>query len=238
MKGIISKLFTAARGAATEVGEGIVDANAERILDQEMREATEELDRAKGSLATLMGERTGVARQVDALRANIAEYEETAMSAMDKGNDGLATRVADRIGELEQDLSAKEDALRQYDESIRNTRQAIRTSENSLSTLRRQVSVVKATERAQQVSASVAARYSGTSSKMGSAKESLKRIQERQQKRADTMAAAEQLADEESGGDLDREIREFERKGGGRSGSAVLDRLRARKAATETEGAE
>ena len=38
MSGVLTKLWTALRGAANEAGEAAVDANATRILDQEIRD--------------------------------------------------------------------------------------------------------------------------------------------------------------------------------------------------------
>ena len=52
--GIITKIWTAMRGHATEAGQTIVDANALTILDQEMRDADTELRRSKDSLAQVM----------------------------------------------------------------------------------------------------------------------------------------------------------------------------------------
>ena len=47
---IWSKLFTALRGGASEVGESIVDQQALRILDQEIRDADSALANAKREL--------------------------------------------------------------------------------------------------------------------------------------------------------------------------------------------
>ena len=51
---IWSKLFTALRGGANEVGESIVDQQALRILDQEIRDADSALANAKRELVTIM----------------------------------------------------------------------------------------------------------------------------------------------------------------------------------------
>lgn len=58
--GLFTKLFTALRGAGTEVGEAIVDSQAMRIMDQEMRDARGHLDEAKENLAKVMAEQIGV----------------------------------------------------------------------------------------------------------------------------------------------------------------------------------
>ena len=51
---IWSKMITALRGGVNEAGESIVDSQALRILDQEVRDAGEELKRSKDSLAEIM----------------------------------------------------------------------------------------------------------------------------------------------------------------------------------------
>ena len=51
---IWAKMMTALRGGANEAGEAIVDSQALRILDQEVRDASEELKQSKDSLAELI----------------------------------------------------------------------------------------------------------------------------------------------------------------------------------------
>lgn len=49
-----SKLLTALRGGANEMGEAMVDSQALRILDQEIRDADLELRKSKEALAEIM----------------------------------------------------------------------------------------------------------------------------------------------------------------------------------------
>jgi phage shock protein A len=60
--GFFSKLFTAFRGAANETGDAIIDTQALRILDQEIRDSKVHLDAAKENLAKVMAEQMGVER--------------------------------------------------------------------------------------------------------------------------------------------------------------------------------
>jgi len=62
--GIFSKLVTALRGGATEVGESIVDSQAMRILDQEIRDADVELIRSKDALVDLMAKKKVIEQKV------------------------------------------------------------------------------------------------------------------------------------------------------------------------------
>ena len=56
---IFKKLFTAVRGGATEVGEAIVDSQAIRILEQELRDSKTALNDAKTNLTAIMAEKMG-----------------------------------------------------------------------------------------------------------------------------------------------------------------------------------
>ena len=52
-----SKIFTLFRGTATAVGQAVVDANAIRILDQEIRDASAALVRSREDLTKIMAQR-------------------------------------------------------------------------------------------------------------------------------------------------------------------------------------
>ena len=76
---ILKKLFTAVRGASTEAGEAIIDHQAIRILEQEMRDAKKHLDVAKTNLTKVMAEKMGIERKVTQLKKDLEEHERYAM---------------------------------------------------------------------------------------------------------------------------------------------------------------
>ena len=71
---ILPKLITALRGAASETGEAIVDSQQLRILDQEMRQADNDLKGARENLTQVMAERRSVERKIEELDTQIKEY--------------------------------------------------------------------------------------------------------------------------------------------------------------------
>lgn len=226
---ILAKLFTVMRGGATEAGQAVVDHQALRILDQEMRDAEKALDQAKSQLTEVMAQRQGVQREVERLTGAIAEHEDYAVKALDKGDEGLATEVAERIARYEDELKLQQDAFIQYDGGVNQLKRNIKSTERNIAAMRRQVSMVKATERVQKASAAASAQFSGSSSALGTATDSLERIKKRQQERADRMTAAAELAQEEDGGDLDKRLKDAGIVGGAAKGSDVLDRIRAKR---------
>lgn len=226
---ILAKLFTAMRGAATEAGEAVVDQQALRILDQEMRDADKELGEAKSQLTEVMAQKRGVEREVERLRGQITEHEDYAMKALDKADEALATDVAQRIAQFEEELTLQEQALAQYDSGVNQLKRSIKGTERNIAAMRRQVSMVKATERVQKASAAANARFSGSNTAMSSATGSLERIKARQQNHTDRMEAATQLAADTEGADLDKRLRDAGIVSAGKSGSDVLDRIRAKR---------
>jgi phage shock protein A len=230
---ILAKIFTAMRGAASEAGEAVIDHQALRILDQEMRDAEKELAEAKSQLTQVMAQKKGVEREVERLKSGIAEHEEYAAKALEKGDDALAQEICERIAQFEDELKVQEQALTQYDSGVNQLKRSIKSTERNIAAMRRQVSMVKATEKVQKASAAASARFSGSNTSMSKATDSLERIKKRQQERADRMDAAAQLANEEDGGDLDRRLKVAGITGGGVSGSAVLERIKAKKAGSD-----
>ena len=101
------------------------------------------------------------------------------------------------------DLKTDGDTLAQYDGSIRALKTAISETERKLARVKQQVDTVKATEAVQRAQSAVAARHSGANGKVGTALDSLERIQARQAERGARMTAAAQLESEANGGELD-----------------------------------
>jgi len=188
--GIFDKLVTALRGAVNEAGEAAVDAQALRILDQEMRDSRKHIDEAKENLAKVIAEQMGVERSVKALQKSIKEYEDYAMQALNKGEDTLALELSERIAESENQLEAEQSVLEGYNASINDLKQIIRNTENNIKAMEREVSVVKTTASVQKASSAAATKFSGSNSALRSATESLERIKQRQQQESDQMKAA------------------------------------------------
>ncbi|MBT2786122.1 MULTISPECIES: PspA/IM30 family protein [unclassified Halomonas] len=230
---MLSKIMTALRGKANETGQAVVDSQALRILDQEIRDSETHLSQSKTELTRLMGQRQLNSNKADTLESKIAELEKSAEAALDKGEEALAVEVAERMVALQDDLEAERAIVSEYDASIEKLRGAIRSTDNQLRQLKQQVSVVKATESAQKAQSAVASRHSGQNSAMSSAMESLERIKERQQLNSAQMQAADDMAAEESGSSLEARLKAAGVGGQNRKADDVLARLKAKKNAAQ-----
>lgn len=199
---ILNKILTLFRGTANEAGQAVVDKNAIRILDQELRDSTAELARSKNELTKVMAQRQLSANRGSALLAKRKEYEGYVQGAMGKGDESLAREVAVKLSEVERDLQAEASSVQQMDASIASLKGAIRDTETQLARLKQQINTVKATEAVQRAQSAVAARHSGANSKIGTALDSLERIKQRQEEQGARFEAARQLENETGEGDL------------------------------------
>jgi len=224
-----SKVFTAIKGAVSETGETIADNQAIRVMDQELREASTEIDKAKTELTSIMAKRKGNARKVDELGKKIAEHEKFAAEALGKNDEDLARDICERIGIFDEQLEIEKSLLQNFTSSEQSLKTNLKKSEARLKQLKQQQDVLKATEAVQKVQSNVASRFSGSSSKMGNAMDSLDRIKKRQQERSDRFASAEELAQEASGDDLDKRMQEAGIGGRGSKADDVMARIKARK---------
>jgi phage shock protein A len=224
---IWSKLITLLRGGAHEAGAAVVDANALRILDQEIRDADAALGKARDNLATLVARRRILEKEVAGFRDQAGRYESSARAALAKGDEKLALEVAQRIAELETDVSTKEPQLAEMRAAEERMHQVIATTQQRVEGLRREIDVVKVNDSVQRAQAAVAAGGSGASSKLGSAADSLKRIKERQAIQDERFKASAELEDRRTGADLDARLKEAGILPGHSSANDVLARLKA-----------
>jgi phage shock protein A len=223
---ILAKIFTLFRGTATEAGQAVVDKNAIRILDQEMRDSTTELAKSKEALTQVMAQRQLSANRGSALLAKRKEYEGYVQGALAKGDENLAREVAVKLSDVERDLQAEAHNVQGLDTSIASLKTAIRNTETQLTRLKQQINTVKATEAVQRAQSAVAARHSGANSKIGTALDSLERIKQRQEENTARMEAAQQLEHETGDGDLQARLANAGLVNDPSNVDGILERLR------------
>lgn len=224
---IFTKLITLFRGTAHEAGAAVVDANALKILDQEIRDADNALGRARDDLSTLVARRRMIEKELQNLSDQASRYESSARAALAKGDEALAMEVAQRISELETDVAAKTPQLAEMKSAEERMHKTIASTQQRVETLRREIDVVKVNDSVQRAQAAVASQGAGASARLGSAADSLKRIKERQMIADEKFKAAGELEDRRTGADLDAKLQAAGILPGHSSASDVLARLKA-----------
>jgi phage shock protein A len=219
-------MLTALRGGINEAGEAVVDAQALRILDQEVRDAASELKLSKESLVAIIAQQKVAERKVVALKESITEYEGYAIQALNKADDVLALEVAEKIAGLENQLATEVETVAGFSESSSNLKSAIASADNNIKRLKQQIDTVKATESVQRAQESVSQRYAGSNTKLQTAMDSLERIKEKQVLNAAKLQAAEELSADVGDQSLQGKLEKAGIAPLGQQAGMVLERLK------------
>ena len=218
------KLITAVKGGANEAAQSVVDSQAIRILEQEIREAKEELRKSDHARTQILAKCKLSQQKVDGFNQSIAEYEAHARKAIDTDRE-LALDCAQKVSELKAERDQEQQYLDQFNASEKQLAKNIQQAKANLRRLEQQVDMVKATESVQKAQVAVSSRHMGANSKMKTATESLSRIQEKQKMRTAELEAAEELASSESSDDLEKRLAAAGIKGGQSSADDELARI-------------
>lgn len=218
------KLITAVKGGATEAAQSVADSQAIRILEQEIREAKDELRKSDHARTQILAKCKLAQQKVDGLQASVEQYEAHARKAVDTDRQ-LALDCAQKVGDLRAEQDSEQKYLDQFKQSEKQLAVNIKQAKSNLKRLEQQVDMVKATESVQKAQVAVSSRHLGANSKMKTATESLSRIQDKQNLRNAELQAAEELATEESSDDLSKRLAEAGIAGGNTSADDELSRI-------------
>lgn len=229
--GVLRDMLSALKGGANEIGEAIVDANAIRILEQEIREAEQAIASAKQNLTRLKASEIRLRRDLATLGTDLADYERKALAALNAGEEALAGEVAERIAELEADRGEKGAEQAALDAEIQKIHAMIKAREKTIAKNKRELDKVRTVQELQKATATVSKNFAATGASEHRVSQALERVKAKQQGWQDRMEAGEWMADREGGDDIDAKLRA---KGIGAAGGGagdVLARLKAKQAA-------
>jgi phage shock protein A len=222
------RLFTAVRGGANEAAEKVADANAIRILEQQMRDANTALMRAQTDLAGLMGKAKLSRDKVADLEQKYARDMAVIERAVEQGQDALAQELADRVAILEGELERERRSLAELSSKEVQLRESVTQIRNRMQAMRREIDTVKVMESVQKAQAAIVSHGAGAVSTLSNAAASLQRLKEKQAERAAQFEAANKLEEIQTGGDLDRRLADAGLLEGPGSGAAILAKVKAR----------
>ena len=196
-------LSTLVRGAVAEAEEAVFDANATRLLAQQLREAAAALEHSKKELACAMAYRASEQRAAASLDSRIAELEASAIAAINGGREDLAGEAATVIAATEDERRERHDAIVRFDADIARLRQLIEHGRKRLLDLRRGLEMARVQEALHRAGANGRRAVVLGTGALRDAESTLARIKERQTGAEDMHAALEELEREASGKNLD-----------------------------------
>lgn len=223
---IVTKLLTAIRGSAREIGEAVVDTQSLRIFEQEIHDSKQNLQEAKGGLTEVIAKKMAVERRLESTKADITENEGYVVQALEKDDEALALQVAEKIAGLEAKVEEQSAELDSY---VRNTeilKSQIQEAEKIIAEHERELAMVKTRESVQNATKSVTQTVTANDSAIGSARESLERIKQKQQNEQDKLEAGIQLRKGIEGDALEQKLKASGIKKDKHSAADVLARLK------------
>lgn len=224
--GILKSLFTLGKSFISQAEESIEETQGVRMLEQHIRDAKAELDKAGKSRVDLLARVKLSHDKLKDLRERKASLEARALEALSKNvNPSLINEVAEEIARLENLITAEEQVLSNLEVSRDGVEKAVTATAQRIAQFE-QMEVVKATEAMQRAQQAVTTSTVGASSSVSTAAESLKRLQTRQAERQARLDAAAQLEKVADGRDLDEKLAEAGIGGSNKSSAQdVLARL-------------
>jgi phage shock protein A len=222
-------IVTLVRGKGHEAAESIAERNMLSILDQQLRDCSAAVAKARKALAIAMAqadrERVHHKRTAD----RIADLEERAADALDKGADAPAREAAEAIAILEAEVQASVAAQARFDQEIARLKDVVRDAEARLSELKRRRQIAAATEQAQRLRGSPLTAGPAAANTLRDAESTLTRLRRRQE---EIDQASDALGEMDVSGDPAKLVERLADAGFGppvrASADDVLARIRAR----------
>lgn len=228
---MLKMFLTFVRGGAALAEERFADRNALLILDQQMRDATGALDRARKALAVAIAQDRQEIDRLAAAKARIADLENRVAAALAAGDEGLAREGAEAIAALEADRDAAVAAQALFAAEIAHLRRHVGEGQARMAELDRGRRLARASEAVRQMRKGRIEPGPAHEATLAEGEQTLMRLRQRQ-----IEAEAADLALEELEGAAAASITEkLAAKGFGPrlrpTADDVLARLRARSAA-------
>src|SRR5436190_1887187 len=110
---IFTKLLTLFRGTAHDAGAAVVDKNALRILDQEIRDADSALNRARDDLASLVARRRILEKELDVVKVNESvQRAQAAVASQGQGASAALGSAADSLKRIKERQAVRDERFK------------------------------------------------------------------------------------------------------------------------------
>jgi phage shock protein A len=184
------------RARAAEAEEAIFDANAIRLLQQNLREAMAAFEIAKYELARVMAQETTEMRLAGELAQRIGQLEDEARKALEAREDSRAEMLAGRIAVLEDERAAHLETSQTCGREARRIREQVDLAARRIAEVKRGLATASAVDALQRTRGRLGDTGPGGMNAIREAEATLKRIRERQQGQEDVSEAMTKIEGE------------------------------------------
>lgn len=232
--GILSRFGDIMRANINDLLTGAENKNAEKLLNQYLRDAREDYAQVRNETASVMAEEAAAKRRLDGINDQMTRYERYAQAAVQAGNDADALKFLEAKGQLQPKKTDAEAAYAQAQANSERMRQMtqklltdIQEAESKIGELKAKLRIAESKEKMQQLTEKIGGNALGNFDSLAGSI----------QKRIDAADAKEALDAELAG---DRELDDLEKKyantDGGPSAQSELEVLKARMGMTPAAG--
>ena len=232
--GILSRFGDIMRANINDLLTGAENKNAEKLLNQYLRDAREDYAQVRNETASVMAEEAAAKRRLDEINDQMTRYERYAQAAVQSGNDADALKFLEAKGQLQAKKEDAETAYAQAQVNSEHMRQMtkklladIQEAESKIGELKAKLRIAESKEKMQQLTEKIGGNALGNFDSLAGSI----------QKRIDAADAKEALDAELAG---DRELDDLEKKyantDGGPSAQSELEALKARMGMTPAAG--
>ena len=226
---LFKEIVAAVRDGARSVTEFVSEQNGVSALEQDIQSLGSDLLKAKEDLTDAMAKQMHSSRELSSLKIEIVNREQQARVALDQENEALALKIAQSIAELDADLEEHEQVNTIFSGHVARLRSLVYKTERQIKDYERQLEMVKTTESIQKASEAISSNYAANNTKMLSARDSLDRIKQRQQRSLDILEAEQELLAETGEKTLKERLEQAGITDSQVSAHAVLNRIKADK---------
>jgi phage shock protein A len=235
---VFKTLVTIIRGATASAEQEFADRNALLLLDQQIRDATNSLERAKKALALTIGQDREEAARIATAETRIADLEARVMAALQAGDEALAREGAEAIASLEADRDSYRAAKALFEPEIQRLREYVAQARQRLLAVERGRRIARAAESIRVMRRGGVEEEGPHRATLSEAEATLSRLRDRQ---AEIRAADEALDDLETASRPETIAEKLAAKGFGPrvkpTADDVLARLRTRAQSGPAAGA-
>lgn len=205
----LKKLFTLSKSVITQAEDAIEESQGIRILEQQIRDAKQEMGNAGESRVDLLARVKLSHDKISELQERKTVLEAKVLEAMQKNiKPELLNEVAGEIAKLENTISTEQKMLATFEASRNSVENSVTLITNRIAQFEQQLDLIKATEAMQQAQQTVTSTTTGAAGNIATAAESIERIQTRQTERQARLNAAEELNKQSDGRAVDEKLAE------------------------------
>lgn len=170
-------ITTLIRGRAADAEQAFTDANALPILRQQLRDASNGLEKARRAVAVVMAYNEREKKNAAVIAGKLSDLEMRTLDALEQGQDELAHEAATAIAELEYERDVSVQTIATYEAEIKRLREDVSLAEQRLRCLKRGQHLAEATSKTQKLRGTMP---DGVIASLKEAEETLARLQSRQ----------------------------------------------------------